>query len=90
MHLGYWDNGPRIDYQLITYKYFWNRQFLENGYDDLETVKKMGEADLVGAGVKEEHHRQIILTSVQMSSKGPFENMQRILLKLRDFFLSSN
>ena len=38
----------------------------DNGYDDLETVKKMGPADLDAVGVLSAHHRAFLLDAVRV------------------------
>ena len=40
--------------------------FLDNGYDDLETVKKIGPADLDAIGVMSAHHRAFLLDAVRV------------------------
>ena len=40
--------------------------FLDNGYDDLETVKKIGPADLDAIGVLSAHHRAFLLDAVRV------------------------
>ena len=40
--------------------------FEENGYEDLETIKLICEEDLLEIGIKDTHHRQIILASVKI------------------------
>jgi hypothetical protein len=39
--------------------------FLDNGYEDLETVKQMGRADMETVGV-EEYHIDYLLTAVTL------------------------
>lgn len=39
--------------------------FLDNGYDDLEVCKQIGQPDLDAIGVRVEHHRHRLLTAVQ-------------------------
>ena len=39
---------------------------LDNGYDDLETVKQIGTEDLDAIGVSNTHHRTFILDAVQV------------------------
>ena len=40
--------------------------FIDNGYDDLETVKQMGPADLDAVGVVSVHHRAFLLDAVRV------------------------
>jgi len=40
--------------------------FLDNGYDDLETVKRIGQEDLDAIGVLLPHHRNFLLDAVQV------------------------
>lgn len=40
--------------------------FLENGYDDLETVKQMGEEDLLAIGVEDTETRLVINQAARM------------------------
>lgn len=40
--------------------------FLENGYDDLETVKQMGEEDLVAIGVDDQETRIVVSQAAKM------------------------
>ena len=40
--------------------------YSDNGYDDLETVKKMGPADLDAVGVLSAHHRAFLLDAVRV------------------------
>ena len=42
------------------------QEFLDNGYDDLETVKQIGPEDLDAIGVSNTHHRTFILDAVQV------------------------
>lgn len=39
--------------------------FIDNGYDDLEVCKQIGEPDLDAIGVRIEYHRHRLLTAVQ-------------------------
>ena len=39
---------------------------MDNGYDDLETVKQIGTDDLDAIGVVNKHHRNFILDAVQV------------------------
>lgn len=40
--------------------------FLDNGYDDLETVKRIGPEDLDAIGVVSVHHRAFLLDAVRV------------------------
>ncbi|XP_008289484.1 sterile alpha motif domain-containing protein 5-like [Stegastes partitus] len=40
--------------------------FIDNGYDDLEVCKQIGEPDLDAIGVRIQYHRQRLLTAVDM------------------------
>ena len=42
------------------------RGFVDNGYDDLETVKQIGPPDLDAIGVASLHHRAFILDAVRV------------------------
>ncbi|XP_040568786.1 uncharacterized protein [Lepeophtheirus salmonis] len=42
------------------------RDFVENGYDDLETVKRIGPPDLDAIGVVSVHHRSFLLDAVRV------------------------
>ena len=44
----------------------YSRGFIDNGYDDLETVKRIGPADLDAIGVVSVHHRSFILDAVRV------------------------
>ena len=44
----------------------YSKEFLDNGYDDLETVKRIGPADLDAIGVVSVHHRSFILDAVRV------------------------
>ena len=52
----YWLRHLQLDY------YF--PQFLEHGYDELETIKCMGEEDLIAVGVNTKHHRYTLIQAV--------------------------
>nr|XP_023842812.1 sterile alpha motif domain-containing protein 5-like [Salvelinus alpinus] len=39
--------------------------FVDNGYDDLEVCKQIGDADLDAIGVHSQHHRQKVLNAVK-------------------------
>ncbi|XP_052001902.1 SAM and SH3 domain-containing protein 1-like isoform X2 [Xyrauchen texanus] len=61
------NNGPTIVYewlktlQLCQYV----ESFVDNGYDDLEVCKQIGDPDLDAIGVLTPHHRQKVLRAVQ-------------------------
>ena len=40
--------------------------FLDNGYDDLETAKKIGSEDLEAIGVEDQHHKMFLLDAVRV------------------------
>ncbi len=42
------------------------QDFLDNGYDDLETAKQIGHADLDAIGVASPHHRAFLLDAVRV------------------------
>ena len=44
----------------------YSKGFIDNGYDDLETVKRIGPADLDAIGVVSIHHRNFILDAVRV------------------------
>ena len=44
----------------------YSKGFLDNGYDELETVKRIGPADLDAIGVVSVHHRSFILDAVRV------------------------
>ena len=44
----------------------YSSNFLDNGYDDLETVKQIGPADLDAVGVVSVHHRAFLLDAVRV------------------------
>ena len=66
--------------------------FLDNGYDDLETVKQMGPADLDAVGVVSVHHRAFLLDAVRVLREqgaawvylllGAKENRQVLLMNI--------
>ena len=45
---------------------YYSKSFIDNGYDDLETVKKIGPADLDAIGVLSINHRSFILDAVRV------------------------
>ncbi|XP_016400833.1 SAM and SH3 domain-containing protein 1 isoform X1 [Sinocyclocheilus rhinocerous] len=65
--LGMMDNGPTIVYewlktlQLCQYV----ESFVDNGYDDLEVCKQIGDPDLDAIGVFTPHHREKVLRAVE-------------------------
>lgn len=44
----------------------YSHDFLDNGYDDLETVKRIGPEDLDAIGVVSVHHRAFLLDAVRV------------------------
>ncbi|RXN29316.1 SAM and SH3 domain-containing 1-like isoform X1 [Labeo rohita] len=65
--LGMMNNGPSIVYewlktlQLCQYV----ESFVDNGYDDLEVCKQIGNPDLDAIGVFTPHHREKVLRAVE-------------------------
>merc|ERR1719245_376349 len=61
-------DGPNIVVEWLTFLQLgqYSRGFLDNGYDDLETVKKIGPADLDAIGVLSAHHRAFLLDAVRV------------------------
>ncbi|XP_056111987.1 SAM and SH3 domain-containing protein 1 isoform X1 [Rhinichthys klamathensis goyatoka] len=65
--LGMMNNGPTIVYewlktlQLCQYV----ESFVDNGYDDLEVCKQIGDPDLDAIGVITPHHREKVLRAVE-------------------------
>ena len=59
---------PNIVVEWLTFLQLgqYSRGFIENGYDDLETVKKIGPADLDAIGVLSAHHRAFLLDAVRV------------------------
>lgn len=59
---------PHIVVEWLTFLQLgqYSRGFIENGYDDLETVKKIGPADLDAIGVMSAHHRAFLLDAVRV------------------------
>ena len=44
----------------------YSKEFLDNGYDDLETLKRVGPEDLDAIGVVSVHHRSFLLDAVRV------------------------
>ena len=42
------------------------QEFIDNGYDDLETAKKIGLEDLDAIGVEDQHHKIFLLDAVRV------------------------
>ena len=42
------------------------QEFIDNGYDDLETAKKIGAEDLDAIGVEDQHHKIFLLDAVRV------------------------
>jgi len=59
---------PNIVVEWLTFLQLgqYSKGFLDNGYDDLETVKKIGPADLDAIGVLSAHHRAFLLDAVRV------------------------
>merc|ERR1719230_290912 len=58
---------PNIVVEWLTFLQLgqYSKGFLDNGYDDLETVKKIGPADLDAIGVLSAHHRAFLLDAAR-------------------------
>ena len=61
-------DGPNIVVEWLAFLQLghYSKGFLDNGYDDLETVKKIGPADLDAIGVLSAHHRAFLLDAVRV------------------------
>merc|ERR1719315_634125 len=59
---------PNIVIEWLTFLQLgqYSKGFIDNGYDDLETVKKIGPADLDAIGVLSAHHRAFLLDAVRV------------------------
>ena len=59
---------PNIVVEWLTFLQLghYSKGFIDNGYDDLETVKKIGPADLDAIGVLSAHHRAFLLDAVRV------------------------
>ena len=59
---------PNIVVEWLTFLQLgqYTQGFIDNGYDDLETVKKIGPADLDAIGVLSAHHRAFLLDAVRV------------------------
>ena len=59
---------PNIVVEWLTFLQLgqYSRGFIDNGYDELETVKKIGPADLDAIGVLSAHHRAFLLDAVRV------------------------
>jgi hypothetical protein len=44
----------------------YSKEFIDNGYDDLETLKRIGPEDLDAIGVVSVHHRSFLLDAVRV------------------------
>ena len=62
------DGVPNIVVEWLTFLQLgqYRQGFIDNGYDDLETVKKIGPADLDAIGVLSAHHRAFLLDAVRV------------------------
>lgn len=62
------DGVPNIVVEWLTFLQLgqYTQGFIDNGYDDLETVKKIGPADLDAIGVLSAHHRAFLLDAVRV------------------------
>ncbi|KAJ8288576.1 hypothetical protein COCON_G00012350 [Conger conger] len=56
--------------------------FVDNGYDDLEVCKRIGDADLDAIGVFSPHHRQRICAAVQRLKEGNKETADCVYFTL--------
>ena len=59
---------PNIEVEWLGFLHLehYSKGFIDNGYDDLETVKRIGPADLDAIGVASIHHRSFILDAVRV------------------------
>jgi len=59
--------GPNLVLQWLSQLHLaqYMESFLDNGYDDLEVCKQIGEPDLDAIGVRIQYHRHRLLTAVQ-------------------------
>lgn len=59
--------GPNLVLQWLSKLHLaqYVESFLDNGYDDLEVCKQIGEPDLDAIGVRIQYHRHRLLTAVQ-------------------------
>ena len=67
---------PNIVVEWLTFLQLgqYSKSFLDNGYDDLETVKKIGPADLDAIGVLSAHHRAFLLDAVRVLKEQASDN----------------
>ena len=61
----YGENIVRVWLRFLNIEEY-TEQFIENGYDDLETVKLMGEEDLKAIGIDNQKDEEMILLSVKI------------------------
>ena len=59
------------------------QDFLDNGYDDLETVKKIGMEDLDAIGVTNKHHRGFLIDAVRVLREQGEEKNKYVPMTLR-------
>ena len=64
-------NNPQNNTAVATWLHFlqmdqYLTEFLDNGYDDLETAKKIGSEDLEAIGVEDPHHKMFLLDAVKV------------------------
>ncbi|XP_072221424.1 SAM and SH3 domain-containing protein 1 isoform X2 [Leuresthes tenuis] len=64
--------GPNLVLQWLSKLHLaqYMESFLDNGYDDLEVCKQIGEPDLDAIGVRIQYHRHRLLTAVQVLKEG--------------------
>ena len=60
----------------------YSKEFIDNGYDDLETLKRVGPADLDAIGVVSVHHRSFILDAVRVLREQVLLTNSRVSLKV--------
>lgn len=64
--------GPNLVFEWLSKLHLadYVESFIDNGYDDLEVCKQIGEPDLDAIGVHIEYHRHRLLTAVQRLKEG--------------------
>ena len=63
------------------------KDFLDNGYDDLETVKQIGTEDLDAIGVTNKHHRAFVLDAVRvLREQGIYITVSKVNISTGLFF----
>ena len=73
---------PNIVVEWLTFLQLgqYSKGFLDNGYDDLETVKKIGPADLDAIGVLSAHHRAFLLDAVRVLKEQASHSHEKVKL----------